>query len=92
VTTDNPEGSVEVVLRQAETKIECTVTWPDDQASEHDPECRSLHHAKREIKAWLVGDGFMPVDRWRCVGTDGDQFVRHFLRRPASDRPIPPAR
>jgi hypothetical protein len=86
VTTDSPEGAVEVVLRQAGTKIECTVTWPDEQASGHDLEGHSLHHAKREIKAWLERDGFVPVDRWRPVGTDGNQIVRHFLRPLAKDR------
>jgi hypothetical protein len=91
VTTDNPEGAVEVVLRQAGTKIECTVTWPDGEASERYMEAGSLHHAKREVKAWLAGDGFVPVDRWRHVGTDGNQIVRHFLRRPALDR-IPTSR
>jgi hypothetical protein len=85
MTTANPEGAVQVVLRQADAKIECKVTWPDDDATDHDLDSVSLHHAKREIKAWLAGDGFEPVDRWRPVGTDGNQIVRHFLRRPAKD-------
>lgn len=75
-----------MVLRQADTKIECTVTWPNGEASERDMEAGSLHHAKREVKAWLAGDGFVAADRWRPVGTDGDQIVRHFLRRAALDR------
>lgn len=50
---DNPEGSVEVVLRQADTKIECTVTWPDDQASDHDLECRLAGHRFSERAASL---------------------------------------
>ena len=76
-----------MVLHQADAKIECKVTWPDGDATDQDLQSVSLHHAKREIKAWLAGDGFEPVDRWRPLSTDGRQIVRHFLRRPANDRP-----
>lgn len=89
MTSDNPEGAVEVVLRQTGAKIECTVTWPDGEPSERDLEAGSLHRAKHEVKAWLDGDGFEPVDRWRRVGTDDTYIVRHFLRRPANERLIP---
>jgi hypothetical protein len=86
MTAADPQGAVEVVLREAEAKIECSVTWPDGDVGDHDLGSVSLHHAKREIKAWLAGDGFEPVDRWRPVGPDGGQIRRHFLRRPANDR------
>jgi hypothetical protein len=85
----DPEGAVEVVLRRADAKIECKVTWPDEEAAEHDLESRSLHRAKHKVKAWLARDGFVPVDRWCPVGSDGNQIVRHFLRRPANYRPFP---
>jgi hypothetical protein len=86
VTADYPEGAVGVVLRRAGTKIECTVAWPNGEACERDMEAGSLRHAKREVKAWLAGDGFVPADRWRRAGTDGDQIVRHFLRCAAPGR------
>jgi hypothetical protein len=92
VTADNPGGAVEVVLAQAGAKIECTVTWLDEEATDHDLESRTLHQAKREVKAWLARDGFVPVDRWSPAGTDGHQIVRHFQRPSANDRLIPLAR
>jgi hypothetical protein len=92
VTTDDPEGAIEVALRQVGAKIECKVTWPDEEPADQDLESSSLHHAKHEIKAWLARDGFVPVDRWSRAGTDGTQVVRHFRRPPANDRLFPTVR
>jgi hypothetical protein len=92
VTTGNPDEAIEVVLRQADAKIECKVTWLDDEASNYDLESTSLHHAKREIKAWLARDGWVPVDGWSPAGTDGHQIARHFHRPPAHDRMFPTVR
>ncbi len=78
-----------MLLRQADGKIECEVTWLDEEATGHDLESRSLHHAKREVKAWLARDGWVPVDRWSRAGTDGNQIMRHFQQRPANDRLFP---
>ncbi len=88
MTTDNPAEAIEVMLRQAGAKIECTVTWLDEDTSDHDLESRSFHHAKREVRAWLARDGWVPVDRWSSAGTDG-RIVRHFRRPPVNDRLFP---
>jgi len=92
MTADETDEVIEVVLRQASAKIECRVTWPDEQATDYDLRSVSLHRAKHEIKAWLARDGFVPVDRWSAAGTDGHQITRHFKRPPANDRLAPLAR
>jgi hypothetical protein len=89
MTSDETGGVIEVVLRQAGAKIECRVTWPDEDATDYDLRSVSLHRAKHEIKAWLARDGFVPVDRWSTAGTDGHQIMRHFRRPPANDRLAP---
>jgi hypothetical protein len=88
LTADATNQAVEVALRQVGAKIECTVTWLDEEATNHDLQSVSLHHAKHEIKAWLARDGFVPVDRWRAAGADG-KVMRHFRRPPANDRLAP---
>ena len=89
MTSDETDEVIEVVLHQAGTKIECKVTWPDEDATDYDLQSVSLHRAKHEIKAWLARDGLAPVDRWRTTGTDAHQIVRHFKRPPANDRITP---
>lgn len=77
------------MLRQVGAKIECAVTWLDEEAADHELGSVSLRHAKREVKAWLARDGWVPVDRWSAVSAAGDQIVRHFRRPPANDRLAP---
>jgi hypothetical protein len=89
LTADATNEAIEVVLRQVGAKIECTVTWLDEEAAPYDLRSVSLHRAKHEIKAWLARDGFVPVDRWSAVGADGNQVMRHFRRPPANDRLAP---
>jgi hypothetical protein len=89
VTTDNPDEAIEVVLGQVGAKIECKVTWLDEEARNYDLESTSLHRAKREVKAWLARDGWVPVDRWSPAGPDGHQIERHFHRPSANDRLTP---
>ena len=88
MTTDATNEAIEVVLRQVGAKIECTVTWLDEEAADYNLRSVSLHRAKREIKAWLAQDGFVPVDRWRVADAD-DKVMRHFRRPPANDRLAP---
>lgn len=89
MSTDATDAVIEVVLGQAGPKIECTVTWPDEEATDYDLRSVSLHRAKREIKDWLARDGFVPVDRWSAAAAGGRQIVRHFRRPPANDRVFP---
>jgi hypothetical protein len=89
VTADSPGGAIEVVLRQAGTKIESKVTWLDGDTTDYDLGPVSLHHAKRQMRALLARDGYAPVDRWSPAGTDGHQIMRHFARPPANDRLFP---
>jgi hypothetical protein len=89
VSAENPEGAIEVVLRQVGAKIECKVTWLDEEATDYDLRSVSLHRAKHEIKAWLARDGYVPVDRWSPAGADGHQITRHFRQPPANDRLLP---
>jgi hypothetical protein len=89
LTTDPENQAIEVVLRQADAKIECTVTWLDEETAHYDLGSLSLHRAKRQTKAWLARDGWVPVDRWSAAGTDGNQVMRHFRRPPANDRLAP---
>ena len=46
MTTDEIDTVIEVVLRQAGAKIECKVTWPDEDVTEYDLQPVSLHRAK----------------------------------------------
>jgi hypothetical protein len=89
MSTDETDTVIEVVLRQAGAKIECKVTWPDEDVTDYDLQSVSLHRAKHEIKAWLARDGLVPVDRWSAAGTDSHQIMRHFKRPPANDRLTP---
>jgi hypothetical protein len=92
VTADSPDGAIEVVLRQVGAKIEGKVTWLDGDATDYDLGPVSLHHAKRQMRAWLARDGYAPVDRWSPAGTDGDQIMRHFARPPAHEKLFPGTR
>jgi hypothetical protein len=89
LTADSPGGAIEVMLRQADGKVECEVTWLNEGTTGHDLQSRSLRHAKREVRAWLARDEWVPVDGWSRAGTDGNQITRHFQRRPANDRLLP---
>jgi len=86
---DENREPIEVVLRQTDSKIDCRVTWQDEETSGYDLRSLSMRRAKREIKAWLGRDGYRPVDRWRAG--DG-RIVRHFRRPPANDRLLPTVR
>jgi hypothetical protein len=88
MSADNPDVAIEVVLRQVGAKIECTVTWLDGDATDYDLGPLSLHHAKRQMKASLARDGYVPVDPWSRADTDG-KVIRHFARPPANDRLLP---
>jgi hypothetical protein len=92
VTADNPDGAIEVVLRQVGAKVECTVTWLDEETTDYDLGSLSLHHAKHQMRAQLARDGYVPVDRWSSAGADGHQVMRHFARPPANDRLFPTTR
>jgi len=92
VSDDAIHEPVTVLLRQTDAKIECTVTWPDEDSRDYDLQSLSMHQAKREIKAWLARDGYRPVDRWAAPGPDGQQLMRHFARPPANDRIFPATR
>jgi hypothetical protein len=82
---DETGGAFEVLLRQGNTKIECRVTWLDESTSEYDLRSLSMHHAKREITASLVDQGFWPVDRWSTVHADAHETIRHFKRMGPND-------
>jgi hypothetical protein len=82
-TTD---GMVAVSLRQGSSKIECTVTWQDENVAEYNLRASSIHRAKREITASLRTEGLLPVDRWSVVAPDGHEVMRHFSRSSAGDR------
>jgi hypothetical protein len=86
---DQTHEAIEVVLCQTDSKIECTVTWQDEDTSDYDLKSLSMHRAKHEIRAWLARDGYRPVDRWRAAEADGRRLVRHFSRPPADDRLAP---
>jgi hypothetical protein len=77
---------VVVSLRQGNAKIECKVTWQDDNVAEYDLRASSVHRAKREITASRRKQGLLPVDRWSDVESDVREVVRHFSRRGAGDR------
>jgi hypothetical protein len=72
------DGLVAVSLRQGRSKIECKVTWQDDNVTEYDLRSSSLHRAKREITASLVKGGLQPVERWSVVDSNGHELLRHF--------------
>jgi hypothetical protein len=75
---------VAVSLRQDNAKIECKVTWQDDNVAEYNLRASSMHRAKREITASLRKEGLLPVDRW-SAGPDGHEVMRHFSRSGAGD-------
>ena len=84
---------VAVSLRQGNTKIECKVTWQDDNAAEYDLRASSMHRAKREITASLGKEGLLPVDRWSAVESDGGshapfQSARRGRQMELPDRPL----
>jgi hypothetical protein len=89
LTTDSSNQAIEVVLRRVGAKIECTVTWLDEETTDYDLGSLSLHRAKRETKARLARDGWVPVDRWSAAGAAGNRVMRHFRRPPADDRLAP---
>jgi hypothetical protein len=91
MSADNPDTAIEVVLRQLGAKIECKVTWLDGDATDYDLGSLSLHRAKRQMKASLARDGYIPVDRWSPADADG-KVMRHFARPPANDRVFPTVR
>jgi hypothetical protein len=86
------DGIVAVSLRQGSAKIECKITWQDDNVAEYDLRASSMHRAKREITASLRGEGLLPVDRWSVVESDGGELVRHFSRRSPDRWNIPTVR
>ena len=45
---------IAVVLREASTAIECTVTWQDEESSKYELKSPSMHKAKHEIRPWLA--------------------------------------
>jgi RNA:NAD 2'-phosphotransferase (TPT1/KptA family) len=77
---------VAVSLRQGNAKIECKVTWQDDNVAEYNLRASTIHGAKREITASLRKEGLLPVDRWSVVQSDGREVMRHFSRSGAGDR------
>jgi hypothetical protein len=89
VSADSPEGAIEVVLHQTGAKIECKVTWVNGDTTDYDLGPLSWHQAKRQMKASLARDGYVPVDRWSPAGADGHRIMRHFARPPANDRLLP---
>ena len=89
MTTDSANQAIQVVLRRVGAKSERTVTWLDEETADYDLGSLSLHRAKRETKAWLARDGWVPVDRWSAAGTDGNQVMRHFRRPPVNERLAP---
>jgi len=80
------DGLVAVSLRQGSAKIECKVTWQDDNVAEYSLRASSMHRAKREITASLRKDGLLPVDRWSVVESDSHKVMRHFSRSGAGDK------
>jgi hypothetical protein len=89
---DETHEPIEVALCQTDSKIECKVTWQDEDTSNYDLRSLSMHRAKREIKAWLARDGYRPIDRWSAADADRHRLVRHFRRPPANDRLAPTVR
>jgi hypothetical protein len=81
---------VAVTLRQDDAKIECKVTWPDDNVAEYNLRASSMHGAKREISASLRKEGLLPVDRWSAVEPPAHAVTRHFSRSRAGDKWIFP--
>ena len=79
------DGMVVVSLLQASSKIECKVTWQDDNVAEYHLRASSMHRAKREITASLRKEGLLPVDRWSVAESDGHEVLRHFSRSGAGD-------
>jgi hypothetical protein len=84
MSTDAVDGLVAVSLRQDDAKIECKVTWQDDNVAEYNLRSSSMHRAKREITASLGKEGLQPVDRWSVVESDGHEVIRHFSRQGAA--------
>jgi hypothetical protein len=62
MTSSVTDGLVVVSLRQRNSKIECKVTWQDENVTEYEPRSSSLRRAKREITASLVKEGLLPVE------------------------------
>ena len=86
MAADAIDEIVAVSLRQSHAKIECEVTWQDDNVAEYDLRASSMHRAKREITASLLKKGLLPVDRWSVVESDGHDALRHFSRSGAGDK------
>lgn len=72
---------VAVSLRQGNAKIECKVTWQDDNVADYPLLASSMHRAKREITSSLGKEGLLPVDRWSVAESGGGEVMRHFSRR-----------
>jgi hypothetical protein len=85
MSTGATDGMVSVSLLQGSSKIECKVTWQDDNVAEYDLRASSMHRAKREITASLRKKGLLPVDRWSVAETEGHEVMRHFSRSGAGD-------
>jgi len=60
MSADSVDEIVAVSLRQGDAKIECKVTWQDDNVAEYNLQASSIHRAKREITASLGKDGLLP--------------------------------
>jgi hypothetical protein len=90
LSEDEIHDPIAVVLREAGTRIECTVTWQDEESSKYDLKSSSMHQAKHEVRAWLAHEGYKPIDRWRSTGDSGQAILRHFRKPPLYERsPIP---
>jgi hypothetical protein len=85
MSTGAGDGMVAVSLLQGTSKIECKVTWQDDNVAEYNLRASSMHRAKREITASLRQEGLLPVDRWSVMESDGHEVMRHFSRSGAAD-------
>jgi len=83
MSVDEKYEPIMVALRTTDAKIECTVTWQDEDTSNYDLKSLSMGKAKREIRKWLARDGYRPIDRWVRAASDPEQIIRHF------DRPTP---
>jgi hypothetical protein len=79
------DGMAAVSLLQGDSKIECKVTWQDDNVAEYNLRASSMHRAKREITASLRKAGLRPVDRWSVPESDSHEVMRHFSRSGAGD-------
>jgi hypothetical protein len=57
-------GPIEVWLTKRNIEVTCRVIFEDETAEELSIDSASLRGAQREITAYLIGRGYMPVGRW----------------------------